>query len=84
VDDAHVIKVLSENEELAQQAAALRLSLGSAREENQRLFSDNARLVRIIDSGDWGRARVAELIQAGDVNTSVFCESGHRFRALRG
>ena len=28
---------------------------------------DNERFVRIIDSGEWGRGRVAELVQAGQV-----------------
>jgi hypothetical protein len=33
--------------------------------ENQALKQDNARLAHVIDSGDWGRERVAELLQAG-------------------
>lgn len=31
--------------------------------ENDRLRRDNERFVRIIDSGEWGRGRVAELVQ---------------------
>ena len=45
-------------EELTQQ-------LGAMRGENERLRRDNERFVRLIDSGDWGRGRVAELTQAG-------------------
>ena len=33
--------------------------------ENERLRRDNERFVRLIDSGEWGRGRVAELTQAG-------------------
>lgn len=47
-------------EELAQQLAGLR-------GENERLRRDNERFVRLIDSGDWGRGRVAELTQAGQL-----------------
>jgi len=36
-------------------------------EENARYRRDNERFVRIIDSGEWGRGRVAELVQAGQV-----------------
>ncbi len=35
------------------------------REENERLRRDNERFVRLIDSGEWGRGRVAELVSAG-------------------
>lgn len=34
--------------------------------ENDRLRRDNERFVRLIDSGEWGRGRVAELTQAGE------------------
>ena len=34
--------------------------------ENERLRRDNERFVRLIDSGEWGRGRVAELTQAGN------------------
>ena len=34
--------------------------------ENERLRRDNERFVRLIDSGEWGRGRVAELTQAGE------------------
>lgn len=36
-------------------------------EENERLRRDNERFVRLIDSGEWGRGRVAELVAAGEV-----------------
>ncbi len=36
-------------------------------EENERLRRDNERFVRLIDSGEWGRGRVAELVSAGEV-----------------
>lgn len=35
--------------------------------ENERLRRDNERFVRLIDSGEWGRGRVAELTQAGEL-----------------
>jgi hypothetical protein len=35
--------------------------------ENERLRRDNERFVRLIDSGEWGRGRVAELVGAADV-----------------
>ncbi|KIY99883.1 centriole proteome protein [Monoraphidium neglectum] len=35
--------------------------------ENERLRRDNERFVRLIDSGEWGRGRVAELVGAGEV-----------------
>ncbi len=35
--------------------------------ENERLRRDNERFVRLIDSGEWGRGRVAELVTAGEV-----------------
>jgi hypothetical protein len=35
--------------------------------ENERLRRDNERFVRLIDSGEWGRGRVAELVAAGGV-----------------
>ncbi|GLI68927.1 hypothetical protein VaNZ11_013348 [Volvox africanus] len=37
------------------------------REENERLRRDNERFVRLIDSGEWGRGRVAELVSAGEI-----------------
>lgn len=36
-------------------------------EENKRLRAENERLARVIDSGDWGRARADELVRAGEV-----------------
>lgn len=35
--------------------------------EVERLRQENERLARVVDSGDWGRNRVAELTQAGQV-----------------
>ena len=35
--------------------------------ENEKLQRDNERFVRIIDSGDWGRSRVNELVKAGEL-----------------
>ncbi|GMH34174.1 hypothetical protein BSKO_02008 [Bryopsis sp. KO-2023] len=35
--------------------------------ENDRLRRDNERFVRLIDSGEWGRGRVSELSQAGEI-----------------
>lgn len=32
-------------------------------EENERLRRDNERFVRLIDSGEWGRGRVSELVR---------------------
>ena len=39
-------------------------------EENERLRRDNERFVRLIDSGEWGRGRVAELVGAGEVSST--------------
>ncbi len=41
-------------------------------EENERLRRDNERFVRLIDSGEWGRGRVAELVSAGEVRILKF------------
>ena len=41
--------------------------MAALRAENERMRRDNERFVRIIDSGEWGRGRVAELVQAGQV-----------------
>ena len=48
-------------EELANQVAGMKA-------ENERLRRDNERFVRLIDSGEWGRGRVAELTQAGETD----------------
>ena len=48
-------------EELASQVAGMKA-------ENERLRRDNERFVRLIDSGEWGRGRVAELTQAGETH----------------
>eukprot|EP00879_Flechtneria_rotunda_P031264 GHRR01034134.1.p1 GENE.GHRR01034134.1~~GHRR01034134.1.p1 ORF type:complete len:500 (+),score=163.75 GHRR01034134.1:2438-3937(+) len=42
-------------------------SVERMRAENERLRRDNERFVRLIDSGEWGRGRVAELMTAGEV-----------------
>ena len=39
--------------------------------ENDRLRRDNERFVRLIDSGEWGRGRVAELTRAGKLTACV-------------
>ena len=39
--------------------------------ENERLRRDNERFVRLIDSGEWGRGRVAELTQAGESSRAL-------------
>jgi hypothetical protein len=45
----------------------LQESLAKLQAENERLRRDNERFVRLIDSGEWGRGRVAELVSAGEV-----------------
>ena len=45
--------------------AALQAQLAQQHAENVRLRRDNERFVRLIDSGEWGRGRVSELMQAG-------------------
>ncbi|BDA44517.1 hypothetical protein COCOBI_05-7040 [Coccomyxa sp. Obi] len=67
VDDEHVARLIAAKEEQTEKALDLQAALEKARSENERMFRDNARLVRLIDSGDWGRARVLELVQAGQV-----------------
>ncbi|KAL3152452.1 hypothetical protein ABBQ32_001497 [Trebouxia sp. C0010 RCD-2024] len=44
--------------------------VGGMKAENERLRRDNERFVRLIDSGEWGRGRVAELTQAGELMQS--------------
>ena len=51
---------------LADGVEQLTQQLGSMKGENERLRRDNERFVRLIDSGEWGRGRVAELTQAGE------------------
>jgi hypothetical protein len=41
--------------------------LADLQAQNERLRRDNERFVRLIDSGEWGRGRVAELVTAGEV-----------------
>jgi hypothetical protein len=43
-----------------------KVAVQELREENERLRRDNERFVRLIDSGEWGRGRVAELVSAGE------------------
>jgi hypothetical protein len=45
--------------------------LAAATAENARLLRDNERFACLIDSGDWGRRRVEELITAGEA-TGLF------------
>lgn len=63
-DDENVARLLAAKEEQLARAEKLQAALEKAKAENERMFKDNARLVRLIDSGDWGRARVVELVQA--------------------
>jgi hypothetical protein len=42
-------------------------TLAKLQAENERLRRDNERFVRLIDSGEWGRGRLAELVSAGEV-----------------
>ena len=37
------------------------------KEDNQKLQKDNERFVRLIDSGEWGKSRINELMQAGEL-----------------
>jgi hypothetical protein len=48
----------------------LQVQVKALSEENERLRRDNERFVRLIDSGEWGRGRVAELVSAGEVRNS--------------
>jgi hypothetical protein len=43
--------------------SSVQTKLEALKAENDRLRRDNERFVRIIDSGEWGRGRVAELVQ---------------------
>lgn len=43
------------------------LKVRDMQEENERLRRDNERFVRLIDSGEWGRGRVSELVSAGEI-----------------
>lgn len=47
--------------------AVSQLQVKALSEENERLRRDNERFVRLIDSGEWGRGRVSELVSAGEV-----------------
>ncbi|KAF5825875.1 hypothetical protein DUNSADRAFT_6226, partial [Dunaliella salina] len=51
---------MSTKEELA-------IKVRDQQEENERLRRDNERFVRLIDSGEWGRGRVSELVSAGEI-----------------
>ena len=56
VDDEHVTRLITASEEQAARAADLHAQLEKAKAENERLFTDNARLVKLIDCGEWGRS----------------------------
>lgn len=45
--------------------ADMRAQMEAIRRENERLRRDNERFVRLIDSGQWSRARVDEISKAG-------------------
>lgn len=47
------------------------------RTDNERLQRDNERFTRLIDSGEWGRGRVAELAQAGALSWETAYLSAH-------
>ena len=57
---------------LADGVEQLTQQLGGTKGENERLRRDNERFVRLIDSGEWGRGRVAELTQAGELVLDSF------------
>ena len=57
---------------LADGVEQLTQQLGGMKGENERLRRDNERFVRLIDSGEWGRGRVAELTQAGELVLNSF------------
>ena len=57
---------------LADGVEQLTQQLGGMKGENERLRRDNERFVRLIDSGEWGRGRVAELTQAGELVLKSF------------
>jgi hypothetical protein len=61
-------------EELYGTKEALLEEVGRMRGENERLRRDNERFVRLIDSGEWGRGRVAELVQAGEIMKVCFLQ----------
>jgi hypothetical protein len=56
--------------------------VGSMKAENERLRRDNERFVRLIDSGEWGRGRVAELTQAGECPIAAVCLKSFVFDLL--
>jgi len=45
----------------------MQIKVREMQEENERLRRDNERFVRLIDSGEWGRGRVSELVSAGEI-----------------
>ena len=51
-------------EESQEFADAVKAQLARLNSENERLRRDNERFVRLIDSGQWSRARVDELSKA--------------------
>eukprot|EP00877_Chromochloris_zofingiensis_P001776 jgi/Chrzof1/1159/Cz01g42220.t1 len=59
-EDNHLDKKLTSKEDMQAHIHELQA-------ENERLRRDNERFVRLIDSGEWGRGRVAELVTAGEV-----------------
>ncbi|KAG2499362.1 hypothetical protein HYH03_002937 [Edaphochlamys debaryana] len=60
IDDRKIEEQLTTKEQLV-------VTVKELREENERLRRDNERFVRLIDSGEWGRGRVAELLSAGEI-----------------
>ncbi|GFR41222.1 hypothetical protein Agub_g1895 [Astrephomene gubernaculifera] len=60
IEDRKIEEQLTTKEQLV-------VAVKELREENERLRRDNERFVRLIDSGEWGRGRVAELVSAGEI-----------------
>lgn len=50
--------------------------------EAAQLAADNERLCRVVDSGDWGRARVQELVQVGGAKEGVGGSGAHHMVGL--
>lgn len=63
---SRLVRWLRDDKNRAEMEAS-RGRLGLLEGEHARLYEDNRRMAGIIDSGEWGRARVQELQQAGAV-----------------
>ncbi|KXZ56639.1 hypothetical protein GPECTOR_1g576 [Gonium pectorale] len=67
VDEARHERTMDEFEKTMTTKEQLIVTVKDLREENERLRRDNERFVRLIDSGEWARGRVAELVSAGEI-----------------